>query len=98
MFGEEFWNHVIIEVTKWKHHSEAVSDRKDQDEAHKTIFFNNIFSEKPYNVKEELPVVFIDSLYKQKYNENLKLLHPELKSASVCPWAASGLPFFFRKY
>ena len=60
MFGEEFWNHVVIEITNWSHSKFA---DHTVNKTTKAQVWNNILMKAPYNAPKVLPVVFIDSYY-----------------------------------
>ena len=93
MFGEEFWNHVVIEITHWSYHEDKVNERENNrdkiiNEATKTRFWNDILMKEPFNAPEELKVVFIDSHYQSGDNEkdafidNTDILFQLIKSSN----------------
>jgi len=60
MFGDEFWNHVVIEITHWSNSKKA---DHPVNKTSKAQFWNEILMKEPYNAPKVLPVVFIDSYY-----------------------------------
>ena len=72
MFGEEFWNHVIVEITRWGHDQKSIEDRDEQNksETKQAQDWNKIFMSEPFNSPHELPFVFIDSHYNTQIETN----------------------------
>ena len=64
MFGENFWEHAIMEFTRWSFHSYEVDQRKrrvpELNETSISIAYNDIFRDE-MGIKTKLKSVFIDS-------------------------------------
>jgi len=86
MFGDEFWNHVVIEITHWSHSKGA---DHVVNKTSKAQFWNRILMKEPYNAPKELTVVFIDSYYFQTdqeavdaFNNHTDILFDFLKNST----------------
>ena len=86
MFGDEFWNHVVIEITHWKNSKDA---DHPVNKTSKAQFWNGILMKEPYNAPKVLPVVFIDSYYFKDnqeqvdaFNNNTDILFNFLKNST----------------
>ena len=86
MFGDEFWNHVVIEITHWSHskYFDHIVNKTSTAQ-----FWNRILMKEPYNAPKELTVVFIDSYYFQTdqeavdaFNNHTDILFDFLKNST----------------
>ena len=75
MFGDDFWENVIIEATHWNYHDKSIEMRRSSNppilEEWWTDQFNNLF-EREYGLKFRLPSVFIDTYYDKANEYELK--------------------------
>ena len=69
MFGESFWDNVVIGVSFWKHDTASVSQRNHmhKDEGWLMSELKAQFKDK-FKVEKDLPFVFIDSFSQQPWN------------------------------
>ena len=86
VFGDEFWNHVVIEITHWSNSKLA---GHPVNKTSKAQFWNRILMKEPYNAPKVLPVVFIDSYYFKTnqeevdaFNNDTDILFNFLKNSS----------------
>ena len=84
MFGEEFWNHVIVEITHWGHDQESIIERNEQkkNETKQAQDWNKILMSEPFNSPKKLPFVFIDSHYNTIVNEAITAQHVQEDTAA----------------
>ena len=64
IFGNEFWNNVVLEATHWRYDIPGIGRREEADmnEIRWTGEFNSLFN-KEYGVQHHVPSVFIDTFY-----------------------------------
>jgi hypothetical protein len=69
MFGETFWDNVVIGVSFWKHDAYNVKQRNHMNKTESWLEseLQEQFKEK-FKVEKDLPFVFIDSFSQQPYN------------------------------
>ena len=63
IFGKDFWKHVVVEVTFWKHTAKAIADRKSDRNGLNEISFTKDVQKAlkdTFGFDLKLPVVFID--------------------------------------
>jgi len=84
IFGDTFWNNVILEASFWNYHEHSIQQRMMSNppitEQYWSKQFNEIFSAE-FGVAQRLPTVFIDSFYdvsdpsqNNAFSDNSKLL------------------------
>ena len=78
MFGDNFWENVILEATHWNYHEKSIQMRRSSNppilEDWWTNQFNNLFA-REYGLRFKLPSVFIDTYYdKDSPYENKKFI------------------------
>jgi len=75
MFGQNFWENVILEATHWNYHEKSIQMRRSSNppilETWWTNQFNKLFA-REYGVKFKLPSVFIDTYYDKDNPYELK--------------------------
>ena len=71
MFGEGFWEHVVIGVSFWQHDTDSANRRNhhNKDEDWLKSELQSQFEDK-FKIDFDLPFVFIDSFSQQPYNKN----------------------------
>ena len=84
MFGEEFWNHVIVEITHWEHDQESIIVRNEEkkSETKQAQYWNKILMSEPFNSPKKIPFVFIDSHYNTIVNEAITAQHVQEDTAA----------------
>jgi len=80
MFGQDFWENVILEATHWNYHEKSIQMRRSSNppilEAWWTSEFNKLFA-REYGIKFKLPSVFIDTYYDKDSEYELKKFREE---------------------
>jgi len=69
IFGEGFWDNVVLEFTKYKFSQDAIDDRADsplKSEDGRKSEMNKLLK-KYFELKKDLPAVFIDTYYKKSH-------------------------------
>lgn len=83
MFGDNFWENVILEATHWNYHEKSISMRRSSNppilEEWWQNQFNNLFG-KEYGLRTRLPAVFIDTYYDKDNPYELKKFTEETEN------------------
>ena len=94
MFGDEFWQNAIIEATHWNYHSKSIQMRHSSNPPIREEWWTNQFNKlfrREYDLKFDLPSVFIDTYYDKHNDFELKKFQGETEE--LYNFANSRIPF-----
>merc|ERR1712241_1338048 len=94
MFGEEFWNNAILEATHWSHGDDAERIRQSSRPSITKEYWAGVFNLKlrrEFNLKRDLPSVFIDTYYHHSSAKEREIFQNEIQT--LWDFANSRDPF-----